>query len=1083
MDFDRFTRSMLLAQGGFAAFLEAPPDGRAPILEQITGTAVYSRISMRVHEQRLEKNKELDRLKAGLEGLQPLSAEDELQLATSLEEKTGADEELMQQAAGKNLAISWLEGIARLEEEQKQIGLGKIELQARLEAFAPEQERLENANRALELDGVYGTLTSIRNEQEADRRSLEERRKSLPASEQTAKQAQEAMTIAAKNLEANKLEQRKAAPVIRKVRDLDSRIAEKAAPIKTATDSVAKCEKSLKALATEHKKDCAALDAGRKALGELALELDATRADEGLVEHLAGIRERFEALQNLHGQLGDKLDGVVQAEAQLREGARLWHEQLSTLESAGRKQDGALGLLTEKQAEQGQVLEGKDLGDWRDSLSLLAAQKEVLGSAMQATGALLKSEQALEELRHRKATLNNEQANLQGQLEGQKGKQAALGKEVELLEDQLVLLKKIEDLKEHRRQLQDGQACPLCGSEEHPFAKGNVPVPGETSQRLTTARGDLKSATEAVSDLKVKLAQTGKDLEQAASGEKEHAGKIEEARCAIAQTCTGLPLDAGDADLEAKLTALQDDNGKAWHNAANTMKRGEEIEKDLAILRKALESAKESVAQADRDVQAASHRKDTAGQALERLMEEADGLKGQLDKSLGGVHQDVQHFGVDTLTMDRLDTVREHLTTRRDLWVANQKEKADLEQKIAALEMQTGHQKEQIQESEIELERQRELLAGLRQEEDALGRQREDMFADRDPDKEEERLSKAVERADKELEAARHKVSKADQVLGQLKSAIAELVKAIEVRDARLESSRAAFQVRLEKSGFADEEGYLAACLQEVERKALAQLSHKLADENTELASRKRNCENLLEAERQKRITDEPAEDLKGALLALIADQKELQQEIGGIRQKLENNSNLKHKQQEQVKAIEAQRHECSRWDLLHELIGSADGKKYRNFAQGLTFEMMVGHANRQLQKMTDRYLLIREKDQPLELCVIDNYQAGEVRSTKNLSGGESFIVSLSLALGLSNMASRNVRVDSLFLDEGFGTLDEETLETALETLAGLHQDGKLIGVISHVPALKERIATQIQVEPQTGGRSRISGPGCVGKE
>jgi len=98
----------------------------------------------------------------------------------------------------------------------------------------------------------------------------------------------------------------------------------------------------------------------------------------------------------------------------------------------------------------------------------------------------------------------------------------------------------------------------------------------------------------------------------------------------------------------------------------------------------------------------------------------------------------------------------------------------------------------------------------------------------------------------------------------------------------------------------------------------------------------------------------------------------------------------------------------------------------------------------------------------------------------KNLSGGETFIVSLALALGLSRMASKNVRVDSLFLDEGFGTLDDDALETALDTLAELQQDGKLIGVISHVPALKERISTQIQVIPETGGRSSLSGPGCM---
>jgi len=140
----------------------------------------------------------------------------------------------------------------------------------------------------------------------------------------------------------------------------------------------------------------------------------------------------------------------------------------------------------------------------------------------------------------------------------------------------------------------------------------------------------------------------------------------------------------------------------------------------------------------------------------------------------------------------------------------------------------------------------------------------------------------------------------------------------------------------------------------------------------------------------------------------------------------------------------------------------------------------MVSHANRQLADMSDRYLLIRDDLQPLELNVVDNYQAGEIRSTRNLSGGESFMVSLALALGLSRMASRNVRVDSLFLDEGFGTLDEEALDGALTTLSALHQENKVIGIISHVPALKDRISTQISVTPLSGGRSTISGPGCA---
>ena len=226
-------------------------------------------------------------------------------------------------------------------------------------------------------------------------------------------------------------------------------------------------------------------------------------------------------------------------------------------------------------------------------------------------------------------------------------------------------------------------------------------------------------------------------------------------------------------------------------------------------------------------------------------------------------------------------------------------------------------------------------------------------------------------------------------------------------------------------------------------------------------------------------MTDRPLEEIQAERVQQMEQLRGLQQEIGGMEQRLQDNTRLKTKKQEQLQAVQALQNEYARWDRLHALIGSNDGKKYRNFAQGITFEMMVGHANRQLQKMSDRYLLIRDPEQPLELNVVDNYQAGEIRSTKNLSGGESFIVSLALALGLSGMASRNVRVDSLFLDEGFGTLDEEALDVALETLSGLQQEGKLIGIISHVPALRERIGTRIRVVPRTGGRSRIEGPGC----
>jgi exonuclease SbcC len=253
-----------------------------------------------------------------------------------------------------------------------------------------------------------------------------------------------------------------------------------------------------------------------------------------------------------------------------------------------------------------------------------------------------------------------------------------------------------------------------------------------------------------------------------------------------------------------------------------------------------------------------------------------------------------------------------------------------------------------------------------------------------------------------------------------------------------------------------------------------------LDTEETELNTKLKDRKNRLDIEQAKKLSATSYDDLQEQASTYEDSLKKVRDEISTCKYTLHRNKEAKERLKDKQESIEAQTRLCARWSNLHDLIGSADGKKYRTFAQGLTFELMVGHANRQLEKMTDRYLLIRDDSQPLELNVVDNYQAGEIRSTRNLSGGESFIVSLTLALGLSQMASKKVRVDSLFLDEGFGTLDEETLETALESLSALQQEGKLIGIISHVSALKERISTQISITPLSGGRSMLSGPGCT---
>ncbi|MDD4613520.1 MAG: AAA family ATPase, partial [Synergistaceae bacterium] len=193
MDFDRFTRSMLLAQGGFAAFLQAAPDERAPILEQITGTGIYSLISKRVHERRREEREKLDLLQAETSGIVILKQEDEEAIRLELAEKSRAEETLARNAENTAKAIAWLTAINGLEKEISGLAEEETALMEEEEAFLPERERLLRALRAASLEGSWATLEALRKQQADDSQSLQSEEQSLPELESKARDGAQAL--------------------------------------------------------------------------------------------------------------------------------------------------------------------------------------------------------------------------------------------------------------------------------------------------------------------------------------------------------------------------------------------------------------------------------------------------------------------------------------------------------------------------------------------------------------------------------------------------------------------------------------------------------------------------------------------------------------------------------------------------------------------------------------------------------------------------------------------------------------------------------------------------------------------------
>jgi exonuclease SbcC len=174
------------------------------------------------------------------------------------------------------------------------------------------------------------------------------------------------------------------------------------------------------------------------------------------------------------------------------------------------------------------------------------------------------------------------------------------------------------------------------------------------------------------------------------------------------------------------------------------------------------------------------------------------------------------------------------------------------------------------------------------------------------------------------------------------------------------------------------------------------------------------------------------------------------------------------------LSSLAAAEHSAEIDRVLGEVIGSHDGKLFRSFAQSLTLDGLLAVANSHLEELAPRYQLERVPKHDLELQVIDRELGGDVRSVQSLSGGESFLVSLALALGLSSMSAHDVRVRTLLIDEGFGTLDPSTLDSALAVLDALQATGRQVGVISHVPALVERVGAHIRVAPRGGGKSDV---------
>ena len=986
LDFERFTKSMLLAQGGFAAFLEASANQRAELLEELTGTDIYGQISQRVFEQTREARVVLDQLRARAEGVELLSEEQRQLLsdeATRLATEETATQERFAEAGRQR---QWLTDLGRAEQ---QVATAATQVAAALQAetaASSDLQRLQHSEPAQRLQPVY--------------QAYREATRALAASED------ERLT-----------RERELAEVGQQVQRWLEQAARASAAIALAKRA------ALQALEEE----CQALDS----------RLQASSDQERMAAQLSGWQHAFDVRQQVR-QAIDSLLQRQQVGAEQVQRLQLGLEGLAqSVQAAAQSKVAEEQRAADVDGRWQAALGGRSEADWRNRWQAVHAR----GSALEQLAQLAERRQQLVQQQQRVASglvrqqqgLAEREAERQVLRERYRETKQRLADQDKLLEQE----QRIQALDTFRAQLQPGDACPLCGSHEHPSVAAYQALDvSATQQARDAARQLLDSLTEQGQQLGNQVATLQAQVVQSQEQQQELQRQLEVLD--VAWQRQGQALEAVPENEQA-LAAAQTRQIAELAEIQGVLKQLDGFKQELERARGEAAIAAQKHAAAQQQQAAVERDHDLAQAALRTLdgqLEEQHARVRQVDADLsaqlGAFGHGLPDDGAAWLAARQADV--QH-------WQAAQQRRQDLAQQVPGLTYQAQ-----------EADKQAQLWLARWQE--AGG----EPFA-----------AAPLDQAEAQLDDAQAAWSTAERRGLELRIAVEGLVqRQLGLRETAQIAAQQ-WQTALADSPFQDQEGFLGALLDDAQREGLLVLRQRLEKARTEAQALHAAAQGHLAGLRAVPQTEHSAEYLDERLHGLQAGLRQLSQRQGEIRAQLQGDDGRRQTQQGLFAAIATQQEQYDLWQQLNSLIGSADGARYRKFAQGLTLDHLVYLANQQLERLHGRYQLARKSTGELELEVIDTWQADTARDTRTLSGGESFLVSLALALALSDLVSHKTSIDSLFLDEGFGTLDGETLEVALDALDNLNASGKMIGVISHVEALKERIPVQLKVHKQVG--------------
>lgn len=960
LDFARFTKSMMLSQGQFAAFLNAAANERAELLEELTGTEIYGLISERVHQKFSDSKNALAQLVARSEGVELLSEEKIFELKQQQKELLETVKKTETELKDLQNLHQWLLACDKNKQYQTQL----------------EQQIIQvNQERDLQKDNLIQLKKSEPAEKiKPDYRLLQQAKVSFNQSEEQLKQLKQTNDVSEITL-----------------KDITQKAVEKEAEFNVGKKQYQDFEHLLNTtilpLDVEIQQLASGLTKERQEIDRLKKKL---LGDEQAVSQLQ--KDRAQAQNNLtHCQ--EYLANHPQAEYIARQ-LPVWQNQISRIEPLQNNQQKIKDAIIRLQQD------------------LNAGEQQESDLKIHIQNKKNQAEQAQEQVKSIQGLIESHlipQRNVEESLAEYRKHYSDCAQQLKDVDVILQQERTIIDLTQQRNQLQKGQECPLCGSLEHPKVKlyQSINV-SDTEQRKL----DLTEQLQRVQAQGEHLKQLANDLQQA------------ESNVLTQQQLLGAE--------QKNLALLQQQQGKLLQQIEREKKQLLAIEEEQT-------------------------------QLLETLNDQ---------------------LALCGLSLPEIDQLSDWINHQSQVFEEWQKQKNNEQQLIQNIELLN----QKIVQTQTYNEQENQTLALLIQTYktresnlEILRDKRSHLLAD--PDANHARIS-AKEVLDQKESLMKESLSERQLAEQKVQSTLAQ----IDLTQRQLEQFEKAYgekeqhwQGLLSDSCFDNEQDFLDALLEPQQREALYVLEQDLKERTARLTTlleqAKADAQTLSKSEQAQALEVEhrTPDQIQSAISECEQLLKTYSQTQGELRHLLLSDQQRREGQVELLSKIEKARRDYDDITYLHSLIGSQKGDKFRRFAQGLTLDHLVYLANRQLDQLHGRYLLQRKQSEALELQVLDTWQGDNVRDTKTLSGGEGFLVSLALALALSDLVSHKTSIESLFLDEGFGTLDSETLDTALNALDRLNASGKMIGVISHIEAMKERIPVQIKVQKMNGlGISRL---------